>query len=185
MPEYQQYPTPVIVQSAFLGVIPLVESPEVRILFAVDGIQAGEDVIKIPGSAASKLVMIRAFPNMNKVGQIIQISPSSECEISTCEILAQPINQFKVIKEAAEVQCNYKGTVTIQTFFDGVQMGDDKVLNSDDWKTEKFYLPGGSRGYVFQWRQIANADGSERGYVASVDIDLQLGDKETPAIGVG
>ena len=185
MPEFQQFPAPVIVQSAYLGVIPDKETTELRILFAVDGVQAGEDVIKIESEGIQKLKMIRAFPNVNKVGQVVQVSPAGGCEISTCEIIADPLGSFKIVKEVAEVQCSYKGTVTLQMYFDGVQLGTDKTLTSTDWKTEKFYLPSGSRGYVFQWKQVDNADGSLRGYVASVDTDLALADLESPRVPVG
>ena len=185
MPEYQQFPAPVIIQSAYLGLIPNEAATELRILFAVDGVQAGEDVIQIDSTAKEKIRMIRAFPEMNRVGQVVQISPSTGCEISSCEIIADPLASFKIVKEVAEVQCSYKGNVTIQTFFDGTQLGSDKLLTSTDWKTEKFYLPAGSRGYVFQWKQVDNADGSERGYVASVDTDLALADLESPRVPVG
>ncbi len=185
MPEYQQYPAPVLIQSAYLGLIPDENSTEVRILFALDGVQVGEDVISLNADSKTKLKMIRAFPDMNKVGQVVQVSPAVGCEISSCEILADPLASFKIVKEVAEVQCSYKGTVTIQIFFDGIQLGSDKLLDSTDWKTEKFYLPSGSRGYVFQWKQIDNADGSDRGYVASVDTDIALADLESPKVQVG
>lgn len=185
MPEYQQYPAPVILQSVYLGLIPDDAASELRILFAVDGVQAGEDVIRIPSDSKKRLKMIRAFPDVNKVGQVVQVSPSAGCEISSCEIIADPLSSFKIVKEVAEVQCSYKGNVTLQMFFDGVQLGNDKALSSTDWKTEKFYLPSGSRGYVFQWKQVENADGSDRGYVASVDTDLALADLESPRTPVG
>ena len=185
MAEFQQFPAPVIIQSAYLGIIPNEDATEVRILFALDGVQAGEDVISLNAESKTKLKMLRAFPSMNKVGQVVQVSPSSGCEISSCEIIADPLANFKIVKEVAEVQCSYKGMVTIRVFFDGVQLGADKELTSTDWKTEKFYLPSGSRGYVFQWKQVDNADGSDRGYVASVDTDIALADLESPRVQVG
>jgi hypothetical protein len=48
----------------------------------------------------------------------------------------------------------------------------------------EYYLPSGSRGYIFQWRQINNADLEPRGYIGSLETDLLMGDTETPSVPV-
>ena len=69
-------------------------------------------------------------------------------------------------------------------YFDGVLLGTNRIFSSPFWKTEKFYLPSGSRGYIFQWRQINNADLEPRGYIGSLETDLLMGDTETPSVPV-
>ena len=76
----------------------------------------------------------------------------------------------------------YKNVVTLQFYFDGVKLGDDRRFFSSTWKTEKFYLPSGSRGYIFQWKQVENADLSPRGYVASLETDILPQDIEQPRV---
>ena len=99
-----------------------------------------------------------------------------------CEIMAAPVDAHKVVKELSEAQVTYKDTVTLQFYFDGVKVGGDRIFTSTTWKTEKFYLPSGSRGYIFQWKQIENADLSPRGYVGSLETDIQLQDIEQPRV---
>jgi hypothetical protein len=68
-------------------------------------------------------------------------------------------------------------------YFDGSILGTSRIFSSPYWKTEKFYLPSGSRGYIFQWKQINNV-AEPRGYVGSLETDLLMGDTETPQVPV-
>jgi len=103
----------------------------------------------------------------------------------TCNIVAAPRASHRVVKELSEGQITYKGEVTIEMYFDGALLGASRIFSSPYWKTEKFYLPSGSRGYIFQWKQIDNASSEPRGYVGSLDTDLSLGDTEAPEVPVG
>ena len=99
-----------------------------------------------------------------------------------CEIISAPVAAHKVVKELSEAQITYKDTVTLQFYFDGVKIGSDRIFTSATWRTQKFYLPSGSRVYIFQWKQIENSDGSPRGYVGSFETDIQLQDIEQPQV---
>ena len=72
--------------------------------------------------------------------------------------------------------------VTIDMYFDGTKLGSSRFFSSTGWKTEKFYMPSGSRGYIFQWKQIDNTNNNPRGYVGSFETDISISDVETPAV---
>tara|TARA_B100001250_G_scaffold98626_1_gene82768 strand:+ start:1944 stop:2501 length:558 start_codon:yes stop_codon:yes gene_type:complete len=183
MADFQQFNTPVVFHHALIDVVPKRTGADLSFNFAVDGTHAGDDTIEGSGlTVKGKLLPLRVFPNPSQAGSLVQISPTKGCEMVRCEIIAAPIDAHKVVRELSEVQITFRGTVTLQFYFDGVKLGTDRTFNSISWKTQKFYLPSGSRGYVFQWRQINNADLTPRGYVGSLETDILQADIEQPRV---
>ena len=186
MPDFQQYLEPMVFHQALVGVIPSSTGVNLKFNFAVDGEHAGTEEIGGEGlTKVGKLLPLRIFPDPSQAGSLLQVSITEGCEMATCQIMAAPIGSHKIIKELSEAQITYKGEVTIEFYFDGVLLGTSRIFSSTYWKTEKFYLPSGSRGYIFQWKQIDNVSGEPRGYVGSLDTDLSLGDTEAPKIPSG
>ena len=186
MPDFKQYPEPMVFHQALVGVIPGGTGVGLKFNFAVDGEHAGTEEINGDGlTKTGKLLPLRIFPDPSQAGSLLQVSIIEGCEMVTCEILAAPIASHKIIKELSEAQITYKGEVTVEFYFDGELLGTSRIFSSSYWKTEKFYLPSGSRGYIFQWKQIDNVSLEPRGYVGSLDTDLILGDTEAPQVPVG
>jgi len=186
MPDFQQYPEPMVFHQALVGVIPGGTGVGLKFNFAVDGEHAGTEEINGDGlTKTGKLLPLRIFPNPSQAGSLLQVSIIEGCEMVTCQIMAAPIASHKIIKELSEAQITYKGEVTVEFYFDGELLGTNRIFSSSYWKTEKFYLPSGSRGYIFQWKQIDNVSLEPRGYVGSLDTDLILGDTEAPQVPVG
>ena len=185
MPDFQQYPEPMVFHQALISVIPNGTDVNLKFNFAIDGEHAGTEEINGSGlTKIGKLLPLRIFPDPSQAGSLLQLSITEGCEMVTCNIVAAPIASHRVVKEISEAQITYKGEVTIEFYFDGVMLGTSRMFSSSYWKTEKFYLPSGSRGYIFQWKQIDNVSGEPRGYVGSLETDLLMGDKETPAVPV-
>jgi hypothetical protein len=185
MPDFQQYPEPMVFHQALVSVIPSGTDVNLKFSFAIDGEHAGTEEISGGGlTKVGKILPLRVFPDPSQAGSLLQLSIVEGCEMVTCNIVAAPVAFHKVVKELSEAQITYKGEVTIELYFDGILLGTSRLFNSSYWKTEKFYLPSGSRGYIFQWRQIDNVGGEPRGYVGSLETDLLMGDKETPAVPV-
>jgi len=185
MPDFQQYPEPMVFHQALISVIPSGTDVNLKFNFAIDGEHAGTEEISGGGlTKTGKLLPLRIFPNPSQAGSLLQLSIVEGCEMVTCNIVAAPVASHRVVKELSEAQITYKGEVTIKLYFDGVLLGASRIFSSSYWKTEKFYLPSGSRGYIFQWKQIDNVSGEPRGYVGSLETDLLLGDKETPSVPV-
>ena len=186
MPDFKQYPEPMVFHQALVGVIPGGTGVGLKFNFAVDGEHAGTEEINGDGlTKTGKLLPLRIFPDPSQAGSLLQVSIIEGCEMVTCEILAAPIASHKIIKELSEAQITYKGEVTVEFYFDGELLGTSRIFSSSYWKTEKFYLPSGSRGYIFQWKQIDNVSLEPRGYVGSLDTDLILGDTESPQVPAG
>ncbi len=186
MPDFQQYREPMVFHQALVGVIPSSTGVNLKFNFAIDGEHAGTEEINGSGlTKTGKLLPLRIFPDPSQAGSLLQVSIIEGCEMATCEILAAPIASHKIIKELSEAQITYKGEVTIEFYFDGELLGTSRIFSSSYWKTEKFYFPSGSRGYIFQWKQIDNVSLEPRGYVGSLDTDLILGDTEAPQVPVG
>ena len=185
MPDFQQYPEPMVFHQALVSVIPSGTDVNLEFNFAIDGEHAGIEEISGGGlTKAGKLLPLRIFPDPSQAGLLLQLSITEGCEMVTCNIVAVPVASHRVVKELSEAQITYKGEATIEFYFDGVMLGTNRIFSSSYWKTEKFYLPSGSRGYIFQWKQIDNVSGEPRGYVGSLETDLLMGDKETPAVPV-
>ena len=185
MPDFQQYREPMVFHQALVGVIPSSTDVNLKFNFAIDGEHAGTEEINGSGlTKTGKLLPLRIFPDPSQAGSLLQLSIVEGCEMVTCNIVAAPVASHRVVKELSEAQITYKGEVTIELYFDGVLLGVSRIFNSSYWKTEKFYLPSGSRGYIFQWKQIDNVSSEPRGYVGSLETDLLLGDKETPSVPV-
>jgi len=183
MPDFQQYPTPVVFHQAMVGVIPKVSDNDLKFNFAVDGVHAGtENILGAGLSKAGKLLSLRIFPDPSQAGSLIQVSIEDGCNMVNCEIVSAPISSHKIVKELSEAQITYKGNVTIEMYFDGVILSPTRYFTSDKWKTEKFYMPSGSRGYIFQWKQIENDNRTPRGFVGSFETDIIVSDIETPSI---
>ena len=185
MPDFQQYPEPMVFHHALASVIPKESGADLTFNFATDGDHAGED--KINGSDLTekgKLLPLRIFPNPSQVGSLLQVSIVEGCEMVRCDIVAAPVSSHRIVKEISEAQITYKDKVTIEMYFDGELLGTSRIFSSSYWKTEKFYLPSGSRGYIFQWKQIDNEDLEPRGYICSLETDLLVGDTETPTVPV-
>jgi len=183
MPEFKQYPTPMVFHQAMVDVIPRSNNSDLKFHFAVNGDHAGTEDIKGTGlSVAGKLLALRIFPDPSQAGSLIQVSISDGCDMVNCEIVAAPVSVHKIVKELSEAQITYKGGVTIEMYFDGVILGPSRYFTSETWKTEKFYMPSGSRGYIFQWKQIENTNLNPRGYVGSFETDITVSDTETPSI---
>ena len=185
MPDFQQYPEPMVFHQALIGVIPSGTDVDLKFNFATDGEHAGVEEINGGGlTKTGKLLPLRVFPNPSQAGSLLQLSIVDGCDMVTCNIVAAPVASHRVVKELSEAQITYKDEVTIEMYFDGELLGSSRIFSSPSWKTEKFYLPSGSRGYIFQWRQINNADLEPRGYIGSLETDLLMGDTETPQVPV-
>ena len=183
MPDFQKYPTPMVFHQALVGVVPKVSDNDLKFNFAVDGVHAGtENVTGVGLAEEGKILPLRIFPDPSQAGSLIQISIEDGCEMVNCDIMAVPVASHRVIKELSEAQITYKGDVTLDFYFDGTTIGLSRFFSSTEWKTEKFYMPSGSRGYIFQWKQIDNVSLEPRGYVGSFETDIRLGDAETPAV---
>ena len=183
MPDFQQFTAPVVLHQALIDAVPSETDGDMQFNFAVDGNHAGSDSISGAGFAVKgKLLPLRIFPLPAQAGSLVQVAAIKGCEMVRCEIMSAPVAAHKVVKELAEAQITYKGTITLQFYFDGVKIGNDRIFTSATWKTEKFYLPSGSRGYIFQWKQVENADLSPRGYVGSLETDILPLDIEQPRV---
>jgi len=183
MPDFQQFTAPVVLHHALIDAVPKTTNGDMDFNFAVDGVHAGNDSINGTGlTVRGKLLPLRIFPLPVQAGSLVQVATTKGCEMVRCEIMSAPVAAHKVVKELSEAQITYKDTVTLQFYFDGVKIGSDRIFTSTTWKTQKFYLPSGSRGYIFQWKQIENADLSPRGYVGSLETDIQLQDIEQPQV---
>ena len=183
MPDFQQYPTPMVFHQALVGVVPKEDNNDLKFNFAVDGTHAGTETVTGSGLAvAGKLLPLRIFPDPTSAGSLIQVSIGGGCEMINCQIVAAPISSHRVVKELSEAQITYKGDVTIEMYFDGSILGTSRTFSSVTWKTEKFYLPSGSRGYIFQWKQIENPDLTPRGYIGSLETDILPLDVEQPRV---
>ena len=183
MPDFQQYPEPMVFHQALISVIPSNTDVNLRFNFAIDGENAGTEEVNGEGlTKTGKLLPLRVFPNPSQAGSLLQLSIVEGCEMVTCNIVAAPVASHRVVKELSEAQITYKGEVTIEFYFDGGLLGTSRIFSSSYWKTEKFYLPSESRGYIFQWKQINNDSLEPRGYVGSLETDLLLGDTETPQV---
>ena len=183
MADFQQYPAPVVFHQALVGVIPREAGDDLKFNFAVDGDHAGTETISGAGLAVKgKLLPLRIFPNPSQAGSLVQVSIEEGCDMVSCELVAAPIASHRVVKELSEAQITYKGDVTIDMYFDGTKLGSSRFFSSTGWKTEKFYMPSGSRGYIFQWKQIDNTNNNPRGYVGSFETDISISDVETPAV---
>ena len=184
MPEIQVSETVSILHHATVTVIPDTKSTLGDITFdmAVDGVPAGRDTISADFSEGF-LKSCRVYPEPYKTGQTFQVSLVDGGTISQCNIIAAPLSVYSTVREVGEVQMTYSGKVTIQFFFDGVQAGVDREFENTGtgFKTEKFYLPSGTRGNIFQYRQIANADATARGYIAWMSTDAMYADVEQPS----
>ena len=184
MPDFQQYPEPMVFHQALIGVIPGGTDVDLKFNFVTDGEHAGTEEINGGGlTKTGKLLPLRVFPNPSQAGSLLQLSIIEGCEMVTCNIVAAPVASHRVVKELSEAQITYKGEVTIEMYFDGALLGTSRIFSSPYWKTEKFYLPSESRGYIFQWKQINNV-AEPRGYVGSLETDLLMGDTETPQVPV-
>ena len=183
MADFQQYPAPVVFHQALVGVIPREDGDDLKFNFAVDGDHAGTETISGAGLAVKgKLLPLRIFPNPSQAGSLVQVSIEEGCDMVSCELVAARIAAHRVVKELSEAQITYKGDVTIDMYFDGTKLGSSRFFSSTGWKTEKFYMPSGSRGYIFQWKQIDNTNNNPRGYVGSFETDISISDVETPAV---
>ena len=183
MADFQQYPAPVVFHQALVGVIPREDGDDLKFNFAVDGDHAGTETISGAGLAVKgKLLPLRIFPNPSQAGSLVQVSIEEGCDMVSCELVAAPIASHRVVKELSEAQITYKGDVTIDMYFDGTKLGSSRFFSSTGWKTEKFYMPSGSRGYIFQWKQVENTNSNPRGYVGSFETDISISDVETPAV---
>ena len=183
MPDFQQFNEPVVLHHALIDAVPSDNDADMQFNFAVDGDHAGDDSISGAGLAVKgKLLPLRIFPDPSQAGSLVQVSVVKGCDMVRCDIISAPVGAHKSVKELSEGQITYKDTVTLQFYFDGTKAGNDRIFDSTTWKTEKFYLPSGSRGYIFQWRQVDNADLSPRGYVASLETDILPQDIEQPRV---
>lgn len=184
MPEIQVTPQVSVLHHAQVTVVPDRASQLSDIVFdmAVDGVPAGRDSI-IGDFREGFLKSFRVYPDPNKIGQSFQVSMVEGGTISQCDIIAAPLSVYSTVREIGEVQMSYKGKVTLQFYFDGVQAGVDREFNNTGvaYKTEKFYLPAGTRGNIFQYRQIPNDDGSARGYISWMSTDAMYADVEQPS----
>ncbi len=183
MPDFQQFNEPVVLHHALIDAVPSDNDADMQFNFAVDGDHAGNDSISGAGlTVKGKLLPLRIFPDPSQAGSLVQVSVVKGCDMVRCDIISAPVGAHKSVKELSEGQITYKDTVTLQFYFDGTKAGNDRIFDSTTWKTEKFYLPSGSRGYIFQWKQIENADLSPRGYVGSFETDIQPQDIEQPRV---
>ena len=183
MPDFQQFNSPVVLHHAVIDAVPSGTNGIMQFNFAVDGNHAGNERIDGTGlSVKGKLLPLRIFPDPSQAGSLVQVAAMGGCEMVRCDIISVPVANHRVVKELSEVQITYKDVITLQFYFDGVKLGDDRRFFSATWTTEKFYLPSGSRGYIFQWRQIENADLSPRGYVGSLETDILPQDIEQPRV---
>ena len=108
MPDFKQYPEPMVFHQALVGVIPGGTGVGLKFNFAVDGEHAGTEEINGDGlTKTGKLLPLRIFPDPSQAGSLLQVSIIEGCEMVTCEILAAPIASHKIIKELSEAQITY------------------------------------------------------------------------------
>lgn len=184
MPEVSYTPNVAVFHQAVVTVIPEISSRDGSLVFqmAVDGEPAGQDVIATDFSEGI-MKSFRVYPSPYKMGQVFQVSLISGGTISQCEIVTVPMGSYTNTREVGEIQMSYKGNVTLQFYFDGTKLGNDRVFTgTDTFKTDKFYLPSGSRGNVFQYKQVDNADGTNRGYITFMSTDVIAPDTEEPSV---
>ena len=149
--------------------------------FAVDGQPGGSE--EIATTFGTKLMKrYRLFPNPHTIGQVFQISMLEGGTISQCELVVVPVASYTSVREISEIQMTYEGVVTLDFYFDGVKIGDSREFISDKYKTEKFYMPAGTKGNLFQYIQVDNADGQERGYISYMSTDVIKADNEEPSV---
>lgn len=107
------------------------------------------------------------------------VSSTVDGQVLSSRIRALPTRFYKGEREHSEVQVTHQGNLELEVYLDGqlikeYRFGEDKY-NADAFKTEKEYLPSGSRGQIIQWIQ---SDGD--GEVASFESDITLTDREQP-----
>jgi hypothetical protein len=113
-------------------------------------------------------------PQLKHVG-----SSSLDGQVYSSRMRALPPRFFKGEREHSEIQVTHQGSLELEVYLDGkltkeYRFGADKY-KPDAFKTEKEYLPSGSRGQILQWIQ---SDGD--GEVASFESDITLTDMEQP-----
>jgi len=182
MPEVLYAPSVALLHHAAVTIIP--ETPETTTIsfnFAVDGQPGGFE--SITTSFGSKLMRrYRLFPKPHIIGQVFQLSMLEGGTVSQCELVSVPVAAYTSIREVSEIQMTYEGTVTLAFYFDGVKIGDSRTFSSDKYTTEKFYMPSGTRGNLFQYIQMDNTDGAERGYISYMSTDVTKADTEEPSV---
>ena len=182
MAEVLYAPSVSLFHHAAVTVIP--ESEKTKIVsfnLTVDGLAAGSEKL---ATTFGKNIMnrYRIFPKHSSIGQVFQVSMLQGGTLSQCEIVAVPVASYTSVREISEIQMTYKGEVTLDFYFDGTKVGDSRLFNSDKYKTEKFYMPSGTRGNLFQYKQIDNSSGGERGYISYMSTDVMKADVEEPSV---
>lgn len=182
MAEVLYAPSVSLLHHAAVTVIP--ESSETKTIsfnFAVDGQPGGSE--KITTTFGTKLMRrYRLFPKPHTIGQVFQVSMLGGGTISQCELVAIPVASYTSVREISEIQMTYEGVITLDFYFDGVKIGDSREFSSDKYKTEKFYMPAGTRGNLFQYIQVDNVNGEERGYISYMSTDVTKADTEEPSV---
>jgi len=182
MAEVLYAPSVSLLHHAAVTVIP--DSNNTQIIsfsFAVDGLDAGSESIT---TSFNNNIMnrYRIFPKQSSIGQVFQVSMLEGGTISQCEIVVVPVAAYTSVREISEIQMTYKGEVTLDFYFDGDKIGDSRVFDSDKFKTQKFYMPSGTRGNLFQYIQVDNTSGNERGYISYMSTDVVKADVEEPSV---
>ena len=133
---------------------------------------------------ATKLIDTRRvyFPPLSYgwIPQLKQVVDSTvDSQVLSNRIRALPNRFFKGEREHTEIQVTHQGPLELEVFLDGKLLQEYRFskdnYNDDAFKTEKEYLPSGSRGQILQRVQ---SDGT--GEVASFESDITLTDKEQP-----
>tara|TARA_B100000131_G_scaffold237546_1_gene229657 strand:- start:128 stop:685 length:558 start_codon:yes stop_codon:yes gene_type:complete len=182
MAEVLYAPSVSLLHHAAVTVIP--DSPDrqnISFNFAVDGMPGGKETISTTfGSSLMK--RYRLFPSPHVIGQVFQVSMLEGGTLSQCEIVVVPVAAYTSVREISEIQMTYEGVVTLDFYFDGTKIGSSREFSSDKYKTEKFYMPSGTRGNLFQYKQVDNTNGEERGYISYMSTDVIKADVEEPSV---
>lgn len=88
-----------------------------------------------------------------------------------------PPRFYKGLKDHSEIRITHEGFVQVAMYLDGEEVDQYQfdASNTNDFVTEKAYLPSGSNGQVLQWIQYGGD-----GEIAVLESDVTLTDQEPP-----
>ena len=109
---------------------------------------------------------LRHFVSSTNSGQILNAVPQP-----------LPPKYYRGLREHSEIRVTHEGLVRFNVYLDGEKLADYQFdeSSSNDFVTQKEYLPAGSSGQVLQWIQDTGD-----GEIAIFESDITLLDKEEP-----
>ena len=107
---------------------------------------------------------------------------SDEGDIILAKPVALPSRFYANVNTHSECRITYKGRVEVQFYIDGKEIGDPyhfepkyNLKGFEKYVTEKFYLPSGSHGHIFQWETTGLYGSEYHGDIAVLETDSSLG----------